>query len=246
MEAAATFAVDRHAHGQRTHWHDAPPVVMRPIGADRLHLLHAAGGPLGGDRLRLTGTVGTGCELRVDSAGATVVQPDHDGRPADWTVRLDVAAGACLRWAPQPTVVCGGADFRTGLHATLHPDSTLVVREVVVLGRSDETGGRYAGGLSVTVGGEPLVCHENLLDGADPELSGPAGSGGYRVHGTVLVAGRAVRPADERAGRTGNVSWAVLPLDGPGCLVLAVGALVSEVTAVLDGYSMPAARNSRS
>jgi len=28
MEAAATFAVDRDARGQRTHWHDAPPVVV--------------------------------------------------------------------------------------------------------------------------------------------------------------------------------------------------------------------------
>lgn len=234
MEAAATFAVDRDGRGQRTHWHDAPPVVLRPTGGDRLHLLHAAGGPLGGDRLRLTGTVGTACALRVDSAGATVVQPGLAGEQADWTVRLDVAAGACLRWAPQPTVVCAGADFRTGLHATVDPDGTLFVREVLVLGRSGETGGRYTGGLSVMVGDEPLISHENLVDGADPELAGPAGSGGHRVHGTVLAAGRAVRPTDERAGRTGTVWWAVLPLDGPGRLVLAVGALVTEVAAVLD------------
>jgi urease accessory protein len=230
MEAAATFAVDRDASGQRTHWHDAPPVVLRPTGVDRLHLLHAAGGPLGGDRLRLTGTVGTACALRVESAGATVVQPGHDGQPADWTVRLDVAAGACLRWAPQPTVVCGGADFRTSLCATVDPDGALLVREVLVLGRSGETGGRYTGGLSVVVGDQPLISHENLVDGADPALSGPAGSGGHRVHGMVLAAGRAIPPTDERAGP----SWAVLPLDGPGCLVLAVGDRVTEVAALLD------------
>jgi urease accessory protein len=234
MEAAATFAVDRDHNGQRTHWRDAPPVVLRPTGADRLHLLHAAGGPLGGDRLRLTGTVGTACALRVDSAGATVVQPGLAGEPADWTVRLDLAAGACLRWAPQPTVVCGGADFRTSLHATLDPDSALLVREVLVLGRSGETGGRYTGGLSVVIGDQPLISHENLVDGADPELSGPAGSGGHRVHGTVLAAGRTVGPTDERAGRTATVSWAVLPLDGPGCLMLAAGDRVTEVAAVLD------------
>jgi urease accessory protein len=209
MEAAATFAVDRDAAGQRTHWHDAPPVVLRPTGVDRLHLLHAAGGPLGGDRLRLTGTVGTGCALRVDSAGATVVQPGHDG---------------------QPTVVCAGADFRTGLHATVDPSGALFVREVLVLGRSGETGGHYTGGLSVVVGDQPLISHENVMDGADPALSGPAGSGGHRVHGMVLVAGRGVPLTDERAG----CSWAVLPLDGPGCLVLAVGDRVTEVTAVLD------------
>ena len=54
------------------------------------------------------------------------------------------------------------------------------------------------------------------------------------MHGIVLAAGRHVRPVDERAGRTGCVTWAVLPLDGPGHLVVALGARVTEVVAVLD------------
>lgn len=234
MRAAATFAVDRDATGQRTHWHDAPPVVLRPTGADRLHLMHAAGGPLGGDRLRLTGSVGRKCVLRVDSAGATVVQPGPTGQCADWAVRLAVASGATVHWAPQPTVVCAEADFRGRVHADVAADARLILREVVVLGRTGERGGRYAGTLSVDVDGRPLVVHENLLDGDDPALSGPAGSGGHRVQGTVLVAGRDVEPPEERAGETGDVSWAVLPLDGPGCLVLATGGLVTQVSAVLD------------
>ena len=225
MHAAATFTVQR----DRVHWLDAPPVVLRPIGRDRLHLLHAAGGPLGGDRLALTGTVGADCALDVGSAGATVVQPGTGGW-ADWAVRLDVAAGATVRWAPQPTVVCAGADFRTGLHATVHPGGTLHVREVVVLGRIGERGGRCSATLSVTVGDRPLVVHENLLDGADPALSGPAGSGGYRVQGTVLVAGHGTKPPAERAGR----DWAVLPLEGPGFLIVAVGDRVTDVTGRLD------------
>lgn len=238
MEATATFAVNRVGSGQRTHWRDAPPVVLRPTGTDRLHLLHAAGGPLGGDRLRLAGTVGAACALRVRSAGATVVQPGPDGSPASWAVDLDVAAGASLRWAPQATVVCTGADFHGSLRANIDPDAFLQVRELLVLGRSGETGGRYRGGLTVTVGGRPLLAQENLVDGADTALSGPAGSGGHRVQGTVLVAGRGVTPPPERAGRTGTVSWAVLPLDGPGYLVLALGALVTEVEATLRAVSV--------
>lgn len=225
MHAAATFTVQR----DRVHWRDAPPVVLRPIGRDRLHLLHGAGGPLGGDRLGLTGSVGTECALDVGSAGATVVQPGT-GQSASWTVRLDVAAGATVRWAPQPTVVCSGADFRTGLHATVHPSGRLCVREILVLGRVGECGGRCSATLAVTVGDRPLVVHENLLDGADPVLCGPAGSGGRRVQGSVLVAGRGVEPPGERAGR----DWAVLPLDGPGYLVVAVGDRVTDVTAMLD------------
>ena len=228
MQAAATFRVDR----GRVHWRDAPPVVLRPIGHDRLHLLHAAGGPLGGDRLRLTGSVGTSCALDIGSGGATVVQRGRAGQPADFAVRLDVAAGATVRWAPQPTVVCAGADFRTSLHATVHPDGLLRVSEITVLGRAGERGGRCAATLSVSVGDRPLLVHENLLDGTDPALSGPAGSGGHRVQGTVLVAGRGVKPPAERAWRDG-VPWAVLPLDGPGYLVMAVGDRVTDVTAAL-------------
>lgn len=233
MHAAATFTVDR----DRVHWQDAPPVVLRPIGTDGLHLLHAAGGPLGGDRLRLTGAVGADCLLTVRSAGATVVQPGRNGQPADYSVRLDVAAGATINWTPQPTVVCASADFRTGLHATVHPDGLLRMKELVVLGRANETGGRYAGTLAVTVGDRPLVVHENLLDGEDTALSGPAGSGGHRVQGTVLIAGRDTKPPAEGAGRDGGVTWAVLPLDGPGYLVLAVGALVTDVASALERLS---------
>ncbi len=230
MEADATFAV----RGRHTHWHDAPPIVLRPTAPDRLHLLHAAGGPLGGDRLRLTGTVGPACALRVDSAGATVVQPDPHHREATWTVRLDVAAGATLHWTPQPTVICADADYRSTLRATLAPDSTLLLRELLVLGRSNEAGGRCTTRLSVIVGDEPLLDHETVLDGTDPVLSGPAGSGGHRIHGTALLAGKGACEVTEQAGQTGNVCWAVLPLAGPGWLALAVGSSATAVAATLD------------
>lgn len=234
MHAAATFTVDRDASGQRTYWHDAPPVVLRPIGTRRLHLLHAAGGPLGGDRLRLTGSVGRKCVLDIDSAGATVVQPGTDGEPAHFAVDIDVAAEATIHWAPQPTVVCTEADFHNSIHATVAADGLLTIREIVVLGRTGECGGRYTGELSVTVSGRPLITHRNLLDGRDPALSGPAGSGGHRVQGSVLVAGRGVEPPVERAGMEADFRWAVLPLPGPGYLLLATGARVTDVSAALD------------
>jgi urease accessory protein len=230
MEAEATFAV----RGHRTHWHDAPPIVLRPTAPGRLHLLHAAGGPLGGDKLRLTGTVGTESALRVDSAGATVVQPDPHHRRATWTVLLDIAAGATLRWTPQPTVICADADYHATLCATLADDSTLHLRELLVLGRSNEQGGRCATRLSITVGDEPLLDHETVLDGTDPVLSGPAGSGGHRIHGMALLAGREACEVKEQAGQTGNVQWAVLPLAGPGWLALAVGPSATAVTCTLD------------
>jgi urease accessory protein len=224
-------------------WQDAPPVVLRPTGgasrAVSVHVVQAAGGPLGGDDLALTVRLAEHSELRLSSAGASVIQPggtDHSGQPARWRVELAAAAGAVLRWMPEPTVVCAGASYHGSLHADLHPDATMIFRELVVLGRSGEIGGRCRTELAVNVGGRPLVRHESLIDGADAELSGPAGTGGHRVLGTVLVAGRNVPPAAECAEISAELSWATLPLDGPGCLVLALGSSVTTVAAALDQH----------
>lgn len=233
MRAAATLSVG--PDGLR--WRDAAPVALRPTGPDEVHLLQAAGGPLGGDDLRLALTVGPGRALTVHSAGATVAQPGPTGEPARFTVTADLAAGASLRWEPRPTVVCDRADFHMALRVELPPDGFLLARELVVLGRSGEAGGRCAAGLAVTVGGRPLLRHETLLDGADPALSGPAGSGGHRVHGATVVAGRGVAEAAEREGVTDGVTWAVLPLDGPGALVLALGASAAAVESTMDGLA---------
>jgi urease accessory protein len=237
MEAHATFTVERTGEGQRTHWHDASPIVIRPTAPDQVHLLHAAGGPLGGDRLHLTGTMGDECVLRVQSAAATVVQPDPQHQPALWTVHLTVGAGATLHWTPEPTVVCADADYHPSVQAVIEPTGTLLLRELVVLGRSGEPGGHYAGTLKIDVGDQPLLHQENLMDAADPVLSGPAGTAGHRVHGTLLVAGQGTAEVAEQAGKTKDVSWAVLPLDGPGWLALAIGPTVTEVQTVLDHIS---------
>ena len=54
-----TVTGDAGPAGQRVRWTHAWPVVLRPTalagdGGDRVHLVHAAGGPLGGDELALT------------------------------------------------------------------------------------------------------------------------------------------------------------------------------------------------
>jgi urease accessory protein len=215
-------------------WRDAPPVVLRPTGGDRVHLVHAAGGPLGGDELSLHAEVAGGRSLRVCSVAATVVQPGVAGTPASWRVELDVAAGGRLCWQPQPTVLTDGACLHSDLQVRLADTAFAALREVVVLGRAGQAGGRYRGGLAVTVGQRPLLRHESLLDGADAELCGPAGTGGYRVYGSLLVAGAGVDPGKSLAHNAPGLRWARMPLAGPGCLVLALGESVTAVDAVLD------------
>ena len=159
--------------------------MLRPTGNARVHLVHGAGGPLGGDVLALDVRVGAGAALAVRSAGATIVQPGRGPEPARWDFDVVVGAGASLDWAPEPTVVTDGADYRTSLRVDLGAGARAILREVVVLGRHGGVGGRYRGRLDVSVDGDPLLAHMTSLDGADPALCGPGGTAGARAVGTL-------------------------------------------------------------
>jgi urease accessory protein len=236
IRAATRLTVEAAAGArQRVRWAHEWPVVLRQTGSERVHLVHAAGGPLGGDDLELAVDVGADARLAVHSAGATLVQPGAGtaaGSAARWSVTVRVGAGGALTWAPEPTVVSDGAALDAMLRVELAAGAVACVREVVVLGRHGQRGGRYAGGLEVVVDGDPLLVHTTVLDGADAALCGPAGTAGARAIGTLVRAGSADVPG-ARAGEAAGARWAWTPLDGPGAVLLAVGT-PSGVAAVLD------------
>lgn len=228
MKALASLDADK-AH---LRWRDATPVVLRPTGPGRVHLIQAAAGPVGGDELGLDITV-AGTEVAVRSAAATVAHPGPGGAAAYWSVTATVDAGGTLHWWPEPTVVCAAADYRVRLNVDLTEGARLVLRELVVLGRAGEVGGRYRGRLTVRVDGVPLLDTETVLDGADAALSGPAGSAGFRVFGSVLVVGPDLPKPHEIASTGPGVRGAVLPLDGPGHLMVALGDTATLVESAL-------------
>jgi urease accessory protein len=225
LRAATRLTVDAAGGRQRVRWVHAWPVVLRQTGPERVHLVHAAGGPLGGDDLELAVDVGAHARLAVHSAGATLVQPGAGtaaGSAARWSVTVRVGAGGVLAWAPEPTVVSDGAALDAALRVELAAGAVATVREVVVLGRHGQRGGRYTGDLEVVVDDVPLLVHTTVLDGADAALRGPAGTAQARAVGTLVRAGAGAVPAP-RSGETSEVRWAWSPLDGPGSVLLAVG-----------------------
>ena len=237
------LTVERAAGRQALRWMPGWPVVLRPTGGDeRVHLVHAAGGPLGGDDLALSVDVGPGARLAVHSAGATLVQPGAaTDAPARWTVELQVGASARVHWAPEPTVVSDGAGWsrRCGSCWPRAPWPPC--------GRSSCSAGTGSaaaatrGTTHVAVDGVPLLAHTTLLDGADPSLCGPAGTGGARAVGTLVRAGADVATTlSGRRGETPDVRWAWSALDGPGEVLMAVGT-PSAVAAVLDAEGRGAA-----
>ncbi|HEU0089750.1 MAG TPA: urease accessory protein UreD [Pseudonocardiaceae bacterium] len=208
--------------------------MLRPTGPRRVHLVQAAGGPLGGDDLGLAVHVGPGIALQVCAAAATVVQPGHLEAAARWTVAADLADGAVLDWRPEPTVICDGAELRSTMAVTLHRDARVMLRELAVLGRAGQRGGRFSGELTVARDGVPLLAHTLLLDGADAALTGPAGTGGARAIGAVVAVGEGIGRPPEGAGEEPGLRWACSPLDGPGWLLLVLGDSPATVARLLD------------
>lgn len=228
MRARAELIVDG-----AVRWRSVPPVVLRPTGRHRVHLVQAAGGPLGGDDLGLAVRVGRNARLELRTAAATVAQPGSPPGPARWTLDAEVACGARLDWLPEPTVVCDGAELHSTVHIRLADGGSAVLREEVVLGRVGQRGGRYRGELAVEHAGVPLLLHTLLLDGAHPALSGPGGTGGCRAVGTLLVVGAGLTGPPEGAGEHPGLRWACSALEGPGRMLLAVGD-VPAVAVLLD------------
>ncbi len=234
MRACAEVTVEPGPDHPQLRWRSAPPVVLHPTGPHRVHLVQAAGGPLGGDELALGVHLGARTCLQVRSAGATVVQPGNPAARAQWTVVADLAEGAVLDWRPEPTVICDGAELRSRMTVALHGAARAVLYEVVVLGRAGQRGGRFHGELTVDCGGVPLLAHTLLLDGADPALTGPAGTGGARVVGMLTVMGQGLSGPPQDVGEQAGLRWACSALDGPGWLLLALGDQVIDVTRLLD------------
>jgi urease accessory protein len=238
VTASASVVADVDAGRPRIRWNQAWPIVLRPTGNARVHLVHGAGGPLGGDVLSLDARVGEGATLAVRSAGATIVQPGRGKASARWDFGVTVGAGARVDWAPEPTVVTDGADYRTSLRVELAAAARAVVREVVVLGRHGGRGGRYRGGLDVTVDGDPLLAHTTLLDGVDPALRGPGGIAGARAVGTLVVVDEAASVVrGPQAGERPDVRWAWTDLAGPGRALLA-GGEPGAVIALLEAAAV--------
>jgi urease accessory protein len=215
-------------------WRSVFPVVLRQTGPNRVHVVQAAGGPLGGDELGLEVHLGVGTCLQVHSAGATVVQPSSPAAAARWTVVADVAAGAVLDWRPEPTVICDGAELRSSMTVVVQGGARAMLREVVVLGRTGQRGGRFHGELTVECDSVPLLAHTLLLDGTDPVLTGPAGAGGAQVVGMLAVVGEGIDGPPQDAGEQPGLRWACSALDGPGRLLLALGDSPAVVSALLD------------
>lgn len=141
---------------------------------------------LAGDVVDLHLHIGDGCRLEVVEPAGTVAY-DMRGGAASWRVAIDVATGGEVVWRGEPLVIAGGADVTRTLTVTLAGTATARLREILVLGRTREEGGRIRQSTAVTHDGGPVHLEDLSLDGARPRVGV---LGDLRVVDTVSVLGR--------------------------------------------------------
>ncbi|MEU0946753.1 urease accessory protein UreD [Streptomyces canus] len=216
---------------------DGPLALRRTRGSgaeQRVMLVGAMSGPLGGDHFTVVADVQEGARLRVGSAAATIALPGQTKGEARYDVRLTVADGGELHWLPEQLISAAGSDLYVGTRIDLGRTARLVLREEQVLGRVGEEPGRLTSRLVLRVAGRTVLDQELACGpGAPGGWDGPAVLAGHRAVGQLLV----VRPefADEPvSARVLGEGAAVVPLAGPAALVTAVAPDALLLRRVLD------------
>ncbi len=207
------------------------PVWFRWDG-DTLWHVGSGATPVGEDHVRVRVDIGPGVAVRMRSVAATVVYAARS-EGTRWDTEIHVGAGASLDWRPEPVIATARCRHtaRTTVHAA--SSATVVLDEVLVLGRADERSGTIRSTLAVDVDDAPVL--RTGIDTALPGWAGAAGTGGARVLGQRLVLGTtADATGHDHAGSddTGRVARLA---PAPGCaLALAVGDDVTDTMAAVD------------
>lgn len=229
------------------------PVLLRPAiatgaeplrrwdlegpGAARVARVAGAGGPLGGDDLRLRVDVGPGAALVLRDVSATVALPGPHGDVSRMDTSVRVGRGATLVWLPEPVIAARGCDHHVSTRVDLDRGARLVVREELLLGRygEAETPGTVRQRLRVCVEGRPVYDQEIAVGPGAPGWQGAAVTGGRPALGNVLVldpewgTGRYGLPRVEA-----RADAALLPLSDAAVLLTALADDALALRRVLD------------
>lgn len=186
----------------------------------RVLLTSAAAHPVGGDELDLSIAVGELAEARVGSVAAAMCWPGSDGSASLMRTRCDVASGAHLDLAPEPTVAVAGCRHQAATHVALAADATGRIVEEFALGRTGESSGVIGVSLRVERAGRPLVHHDEWF--GTPGAATSVSVGNARHVFTAVLVGPIAGASRTAKGSTGAA--ARLPIAGDAIVVIGIGA----------------------
>ena len=154
--------------------------------------------------------------LVVRSAAATMAMPGALGAASHVALDVRVAAGASLRWLPEPLVLVAGCDHRMTTRVRLAPGARLVLRDVVVCGRHGEASGSFRHRLRVDADERPLFRSDLHVGPRWLGADGPAGIASARAVAQTLLVGVESPPS---AGVVAGVRTATMAL-GEGAVLV--------------------------
>ena len=185
---------------RRRHLHESGSLRVRFPSPEAEGLsavfVNTAGGVAGGDRFDIDIAAGAGSRLTVTTAAAEKVYRALE-EAATIDVKLSVAAGACLAWLPQETILFDQARVSRRIDIDLAESASLLLCEIVVFGRSAMgermLHGEFVDRWRMRRGGRLVFAETVRLDGdIGKKLASPAIAKGGVAVGTALIV-----PGDE-------------------------------------------------
>jgi urease accessory protein len=174
----------------------------------------------------------------VRSVAASLALPGPKGGASRMHVHATVAAGATLRWHPEPLIAAAGCDHDLVTEVRVADGGALTWRDDVVCGRHGEAPGDVR--LTTTIGyaDRTLLRHDLALGPAAPGWSAAAVLGGTRAIGTLVVVDPFWAVGGPPPARVLGADAALMPLAGPAVLATAVAADSRGVCAALDPLTL--------
>ena len=170
------------------------------IGVAHTLMLHPPGGLAGGDQLVIDLTLASGSEVLATTPGATKWYHGERGS-ATQTIRLTLAADACLEWLPQESILFDRADAQQSLRVDLHPHARMFGWDIVQLGRIAAAEawqrGRFRQRLQMYRDGRERWREQVDLAADDPLRTSPLGLAGHPVLATAWATAPALRDAGD-------------------------------------------------
>jgi urease accessory protein len=179
----------------------APYKIQRsfqnPDGSCQVVMLHTAGGMVGGDRLVTKVSLAPQARVLLTTAAAAKIYRAN-GQSTEQRVEIDLAAGACLEWLPQETILFDQAEFRQNLRINLAPTAQVMLWEITRLGRTAH-GERFVQGnwrsqTEIWQGETPLWLDRQWLPASEALWQSPHGLAGCPIVGTFAWVGQSVTP----------------------------------------------------
>jgi urease accessory protein len=203
------------------------PLWLRWDGAT-LWLVGSGASPAGEDRIRVRVDVESGVTVAVRSVAAMVVYAAR-GVGTRWHTELHVADGASVDWRPEPVILTGRARHEAITTVYAAAGATVVLDDVLVLGRAREPAGSLRSTLDVRIDDVATVL--TSFDTSLPGWSGPAGVDGATVVASRLRAG----DADGTATVEPPSGCGAVLRPAPGCrLAIATADGVTDARRLID------------